>query len=115
MADIGNLELEEIGGRIRNLRKQRDWSIESLALEANLSISQISEIERGLRDAQITTYKKIADAFGISLAVLFSSDSSDEKIEDELMEIHDKIKYMESDKKAKFLESLKYVVFFKSD
>ena len=115
MADIGNLVLEEIGGRIRDLRKQRDWTIENLAFEANLSVPQISEIERGLRDAQITTYKKIADAFGISLAVLFSSDFCGEKIEDELMEIHKKIEYMNSDKKAKFLESLKYIVFFNFD
>lgn len=115
MADIGNLVLEEIGGRIRDLRKQRDWTIENLAFEANLSVPQISEIERGLRDAQITTYKKIADAFGISLAVLFASDFCGEKIEDELMEIHKKIEYMNSDKKAKFLESLKYIVFLNYD
>lgn len=115
MADIGNLILEEIGGRIRDLRKQRDWTIECLAFEAKLSASQISEIERGLRDAQISTYKKIADAFGISLAVLLSSDSNGEKIEDELMEIHKKIEYMDSYKKAKFLESLKYIVFIRLD
>lgn len=115
MADIGNPKLQEIGGRIRILRKQRDWTIETLALEANLSAPQISEIERGLRDAQITTYEKIANAFNISLAALFSSDFSDENIENELMEIHDKIKYMDPDKKAKFLESFKYIVLMSVD
>lgn len=115
MAGTDNSRLKKIGEQIRALRQQRNWTIEALALEANLSIPQISEIERGLRDAQITTYEKIADAFGVSLAGLFPSDFNDEKMEEELIEIHKIIKDMDSDKKTKLLEHFKGLVFLTLD
>lgn len=111
MADTSNPKLEEIGGRIRILRKQKDWTIEALAWEAGLTSSQVSEIERGLRDAQLTTYMKIADALDVSIAVLLSSDSTNEKKDDEFIEIYKKMEEMDSDNRKELLKSFKSIVF----
>lgn len=109
MADTGDPKLKEIGRRIRELRNRRGWTIEALAMESNLVAPQISEIERGLRDAQITTYIKIADAFDISPAVLFPPNPNDDKLEDEFMEIYENIKDMNPDKKAQLLDVFKKI------
>lgn len=115
MADTGDPKLKEIGGQIRALRRQRGWTIEALAFAAHLSGSQISQIENGLRDAQITTYMKIADAFGVSITVLFPPNPDGEKVEKELMEIHEKIKDMEPEKKKILYESFKSIVILAVD
>lgn len=109
MTDTDVPKLKEIGRRIREFRNRRGWTIEALAFEAKLSTPQVSEIERGLRDAQITTYIKIADAFGISVAVLFPPNPSDEKTVDEFMEIYEKINDMIPDKKAELLDVFKKI------
>lgn len=36
-----------VGERIRNLRKERDWTQEELAYRANIHRSHLGEIERG--------------------------------------------------------------------
>lgn len=111
MDDVGNPKLKEIGSQIRKLRNQKGWTIEALANEANLSTPQISEIERGLRDAQITTYMKIADALGVNIAVLFPPYSSSEKMEDDFIEIYGEIMSMDSNTRTIFLKNIKSLAF----
>lgn len=111
MADTSNPKLEEIGERIRFLRKQKQWTIEALAWETGLTNSQISEIERGLRDAQITTYLKIADALGVSIAEMLSLDSTFEKKDNEFWEIYEKFEEMDSKERKKLLGSFKTIIY----
>ncbi len=55
---------EKLGHRIRMLRAERDWSLKELAAESNLSVSQISSIERGANLPSIESLLAIARAFG---------------------------------------------------
>lgn len=60
-----------LGNRIRFLRQQRNWSIEFLALEAGINRNYLSDLERGTRNPTVLVLEKIANAFNISLELLF--------------------------------------------
>jgi transcriptional regulator with XRE-family HTH domain len=69
--------------RIKELRMQRDWSLDTLARKADLSKGYLSKIENGMNLPPISTLHKIAEALGVDLTYLFAegeSDGSDHKI-----------------------------------
>lgn len=61
---------KQLGMRIAYLRKQKKWSQEDLALEANVNKNYISDLERGTRNPTIKVLERISKALGISLSVL---------------------------------------------
>ncbi len=62
---------EQLGMRIRYLRRERKWSQEFLSLESNINKNYICDLENGRRNPSLEKIKKIADAFGITLEILF--------------------------------------------
>ena len=52
------------------LRKEVGWSQEDLALEAQLHRTFIAHVERQVRNISLDNIEKIADALGVSVAVL---------------------------------------------
>jgi transcriptional regulator with XRE-family HTH domain len=62
---------EQLGMRIKFLRKQLRWSQEDLALNANINKNYISDLENGRRNPSLDILERIAVAFGITLAELF--------------------------------------------
>ena len=62
-----------LGRRIRLLRRDRDWSLKTMADASKLSISLISCIERGIHLPSMESLLAIAGAFGIRPSQLFSS------------------------------------------
>lgn len=62
---------EDIGNRIRYLRKNRNLSQEKLALKAGMDRTYLAGIESGKRNATIVSLEKIAIALEISLKDLF--------------------------------------------
>src|SRR5215210_2013470 len=60
-----------VGGEIKRLRGERDWSMARLAVEADMSVSGVSMIENGKRNLTTTTLGKLARAFGVEVADLF--------------------------------------------
>ncbi len=54
---------EHLGHRIKMLRVERRWSLKDLAASAQLSISQISSIERGTHLPSIDSFLAICQAF----------------------------------------------------
>lgn len=61
----------QLGARIRFLRKNRNLSIEDLALIADVNHNYLSDLERGERNPTINVLYKIAKALEIKLEVLF--------------------------------------------
>jgi transcriptional regulator with XRE-family HTH domain len=59
--------LDQIGKRIREYRRKRSLTLEQLAQAADLSVSFLSEIERGLAQPSFASIKKIRKALGVSL------------------------------------------------
>ncbi len=66
-----NSTLEKFGARIRELRKDAGLSQEKLAELAELHRTYISGVERGERNASLTSIVRIANALDISLSELF--------------------------------------------
>lgn len=60
-----------VGVRIRNLRKERNWSQEELAHRANIYRSHLGEIERGETSVTVESVTKIANAFEMTLEDMF--------------------------------------------
>jgi transcriptional regulator with XRE-family HTH domain len=58
------------GGRVRALRKSKEWSLEELAERAGMHVTYLSSIERGYRNPTLNVIAAISAAFKISLSVL---------------------------------------------
>ena len=62
---------EDVGNRIRYLRKQRGISQEKLALIAGIDRTYLAGIESGRRNATIISLEKIINALGVSMKDFF--------------------------------------------
>ena len=63
----------KFGERLRQLRKQKGLSQETLALACDLDRTYIGGIERGERNLSLINIYKIADALGVSARELFNA------------------------------------------
>jgi transcriptional regulator with XRE-family HTH domain len=66
-----------VGKNIRNLRKAKGWSQETLAFEAGLHRTYIGDIERGERNVSVVNVQKIANALGVPAADLLRDETVD--------------------------------------
>lgn len=63
------------GEQVRKLREERSYSLEELARKGGISVSYLSEIERGSKKPSLTTIAKLATALNVSTKELL--DASD--------------------------------------
>lgn len=66
--------LKWFGGRLREIRHQRDLSQEELASLAGIDRTYVGGVERGERNLSVLNVKKLSDALGISVKDLFDDD-----------------------------------------
>lgn len=64
--------LKKFGGRVRQLRKQKDISQEELAHRADLHRTYIGMIERAEKNITLLNIEKIADALNVSIKDMFN-------------------------------------------
>ena len=62
-----------LGGRVKNLRAERGWSLEALANASGVSRSMLSQIEREQANPTLAVTLRIARAFGLTLGELLES------------------------------------------
>lgn len=62
----------DLGRRVRELRKARDWTLEQAANQAGLARSTLSKIENGQMSPTYDALKKLAVGLGISVPQLFT-------------------------------------------
>lgn len=67
--------------RVRELRKQRGWSLEQLAAASGVSRSMLSQIERNEANPTLAVTFRIAQAFGMTLAELLEAPGSQSSIQ----------------------------------
>ena len=67
------LEASALGGTIRRLRQQRKLSLHMLAGRAEMSVSMLSQIERGISSPSLKSLTKIRLALGVPISSLFES------------------------------------------
>ena len=68
----------DLGQRVRELRKAKDWTLEQAANEAGLARSTLSKIENGQMSPTYDGLKKLATGLGISIPQLFTPPSRDQ-------------------------------------
>lgn len=77
----GHDELAEpldLGARVRELRKARDWTLEQAATQAGLARSTLSKIENGQMSPTYDALKKLAEGLNISVPQLFTPPQKDQ-------------------------------------
>lgn len=62
----------DLGERVRELRKERDWTLEQAAKQAGMARSTLSKIENGQMSPTYDGLKKLATGLGISVPQLFT-------------------------------------------
>ena len=62
----------DLAERVRNLRKERGWTLEQAAQAAGLARSTLSKIENGQMSPTYDGLKKLAEGLGISVPQLFT-------------------------------------------
>ncbi|MHA6345793.1 helix-turn-helix domain-containing protein [Roseivivax sp. CAU 1761] len=78
--DAGPEEVGEpldLGARVRELRKARDWTLEQAARQAGLARSTLSKIENGQMSPTYDALKKLATGLEISVPQLFTPPKRD--------------------------------------
>lgn len=73
-------EPNPIGRRVRQLRKERQWSQSKLARESHVAQNVLSRVELGAVVPSLLTLEKIAAAFGLGIADLLNGDPADPKV-----------------------------------
>jgi transcriptional regulator with XRE-family HTH domain len=66
----------ELGQRIRTVRRRRHVTMRELAARAGLSVSLISQVERGRTNPSISTLRRLAEGLNESVAVFFEGEES---------------------------------------
>lgn len=68
----------DLGSRVRELRKAREWTLEQAAKQAGLARSTLSKIENGQMSPTYDALKKLADGLDISVPQLFTPPQRDQ-------------------------------------
>jgi transcriptional regulator with XRE-family HTH domain len=74
---------EEIGKKLKLLRKEKKWSQREVAEKIDVNFTYISKIENG-RIPSLTILKKLADLYGVSVPSLFGEEQD---VPEELKEV----------------------------
>lgn len=90
----------DVLARIDELRKQRGWSINYLAMEAGLTQSTVNNLYVRRTEPKLSTLRAICDALDITLSDFFKET---EDTDDELTRL---IKGLPSEKKTALLQLL---------
>lgn len=71
MNNLRNQEtLIKFGDRLKTLRTQKGFTLEQLAFEADIELSQVHRVEKGKINPTLTTLIALAKGLGVSLADL---------------------------------------------
>jgi transcriptional regulator with XRE-family HTH domain len=65
------LSTVDVGGRLRQLRQERNMSMRALARASGLSTNALSMIERGRTSPSVSTLYKISEALGVPITAFF--------------------------------------------
>jgi transcriptional regulator with XRE-family HTH domain len=64
---------DEIGRSIRTLRQKKEWTLEELSSRCGLSMSFLSQVERGLSSLSISSLGTICDALEVPVTYFFTA------------------------------------------
>lgn len=66
------MEIENIPGRLKALRKRKEWSLDRMSAETGVSKAMLGQIERGESSPTVATLWKIAGGLNVSFSTLLT-------------------------------------------
>jgi transcriptional regulator with XRE-family HTH domain len=66
----------DLGQKIRKLREGQGLSLKAVAAAAGVSVSFVSQVERGVANPSVGSLRRLADALGSSVGALFDGPQS---------------------------------------
>lgn len=69
----------QLGQNVRKLREKKGWTQDELSEQADIHISYVGQIERGLRYPSLKILFKIADALEVKITDLFGGINGQKK------------------------------------
>lgn len=69
-----------IGDTLKSLRKERKMTLKAMSEQTGVSISFLSQVERGKSSVTLESLKKIADALGVNPSVFFAEEHSHDNL-----------------------------------
>ncbi|WP_309131234.1 XRE family transcriptional regulator [Brevibacterium sp.] len=72
--------LDQMGPRLRAARKSRDWTLDYLAGRAGMSVSTLSRLESGKRQASLELLVPLTRELGIRIDDLLSTEAPDPRV-----------------------------------
>jgi transcriptional regulator with XRE-family HTH domain len=64
--------LESFGAKLKQLRLKKGLTLEQLAFEADIELSQVHRVEKGKVNPTLTTLIAIAKGLGVNLSEIFN-------------------------------------------
>ena len=99
--------LKPFGDHLRNLRKARGLTQESLAQQCQMYAPYLGEIERGEKNPTLITLQKLADGLGISLLELLAIPTLEKDDKGKIMAF---ISETSPQKRKKMLQALRLMI-----
>lgn len=101
--------LAYLGGRIRTARKAKRITQERLAELADLSLSYLSEVERGQANVSLCVANQIANALGVGVAELLEEPPGD-GIAVDFLALRQKVERLDAYEQILFMETANGIV-----
>lgn len=73
-------ELAHVGTRLRTVRKSKGWTLEALADKSGISVSTLSRLESGKRQASLELLIPVTKLLGIKVDDLITLDTPDPRV-----------------------------------
>lgn len=88
--------MEEICQKIKDLRISNNLTLKDLSEKTELSVSFLSQIERGTSSLAINSLKKIADAFDVNITYFFEGTKKEKYVTKKEEQVPYEVKGLES-------------------
>lgn len=92
--------------RINDLREERGWSVNYLALEAELTQSTLATMLSRNTPPKLDTLQNLCNAFGITMAQFFNESGESEILNDDEKELLRTFRKFSEEKKRALIEFL---------
>lgn len=103
------MDLSMVGLRIREIRVSRNLTQEELSELANISVNHISALERGVKNAKLSTFVAIANALQVSSEALLI-DVIPYSLNGVVSELLEDLEKLSSSEQKKILKAVKILI-----
>ena len=103
IADDKSEHDRELGMRLRSIRKSKGRSMREIALDAGVSESFLSQVERGIASPSVASLRRICIALGESMGALFDDLAPHSTHDERLVRVGDRRRIYRPDGSADYL------------